>query len=106
MACRGASPRLAYAIFADDADAASPRRRRRLVGMRLARAITAAAIDRAGVGAFKIKSQAGTVQTKLPQPTQTRSSRTTDGGRRRRRAGAMMAATLPRSAAEQIKCSR
>ena len=59
MACRGVSPRLAYVIFADDADAASPRRRRRLIGMRLARAITAAAIDRAGVGAFKIKSQTG-----------------------------------------------
>ena len=79
MACRGASPRLAYAIFADDADAASPRRRRRerLVGMRLARAITAAAIDRAGVGAFKIKSQTGTVAVEGLQSS----------GRRRQRAG-------------------
>ena len=72
MACRGASPRLAYAIFADDADAASPRRRRRLVGMRLA-----AAIDRAGVGAFKIKSQTGTVAVEGLQSS----------GRRRQRAG-------------------
>ena len=77
MACRGASPRLAYVIFADDADAASPRRRRRLVGMRLARAITAAAIDRAGVGAFKIKSQTGTVAVEGLQSS----------GRRRQRAG-------------------
>ena len=37
-----------YVIFADDADAASLWRRRRLVGMSLA-----AAIDRAGVGALK-----------------------------------------------------
>ena len=77
MACRGASPRLAYAIFADDADAASPRRRRGLVGMRLGRAITAAAIDRAGVGAFKIKSQTGTVAVEGLQSS----------GRRRQRAG-------------------
>ena len=59
-------------IFADDADAASPRRRQSLVGMSLA-----AAIDRAGVGAFKIKSQTGTVAVEGLQSS----------GRRRQRAG-------------------
>ena len=43
--CNSTLTVVTYAIFADDADAAGPRRRRRLGGMRLA-----AAIDRAGVG--------------------------------------------------------